>query len=56
MSIVGANDVGKSFLLRLLNLLLGATFQQLYSALTPAELRDPAQPLRVTVDLGHVSL
>jgi putative ATP-dependent endonuclease of OLD family len=30
LCIVGANDVGKSTMLRLLNLLLGATVQQLY--------------------------
>ena len=56
LCIVGANDVGKSSLLRLLNLLLGATVQQLYAALSPAELRDPEAPLRVTVDLGDLSL
>lgn len=56
LCIVGANDVGKSSLLRLLNLLLGGTVQQLYSALSPAELRDPEAPLRVAVDLGDLSL
>ena len=56
LCIVGANGVGKSSLLRLLNLLLGATVQQLYSALSPAELRDPEVPLRVAVDLGDLSL
>ena len=41
---VGANDVGKTSLLRLLNLLLGPA-AQLYQQLTTADLRDPAIPL-----------
>ncbi len=45
--IVGANDVGKSSLLRLLNLLLGSTVGQLYNLLSLKDLRDPAAAMRV---------
>lgn len=45
--IVGANDVGKSSILRLLNLLLGASTGTLYQELTPSDLRDSDQPLVV---------
>lgn len=45
--IVGANDVGKSSILRLLNLTLGASTAGLYRALTPTDLRNPEQPLIV---------
>src|SRR5690242_19013308 len=45
--IVGANDVGKSSILRLLNLLLGSSTAGLYQALKPSDLRDPAQALVV---------
>lgn len=47
--IVGANDVGKSSILRMLNLLLGTSTGGLYQALKPADLRDPEQPLVVDV-------
>lgn len=47
--IVGANDVGKSSILRMLNLLLGASTAGLYQALAPTDLRDPGQPLIVNV-------
>ncbi|WP_369815018.1 ATP-dependent endonuclease [Aeromicrobium sp. Leaf245] len=47
--IVGANDVGKSSILRMLNLLLGTSTAGLYQALKPADLRDPEQPLVVDV-------
>ena len=56
LCIVGANDAGKSSMLRLLNLLLGATVQQLYSTLSPAELGTPESPLRVSADLVDLSL
>lgn len=56
LCIVGANDVGKSSLLRLLNLLLGATVQQLYAALSPSDLREADKPLVVTADLTDLSL
>lgn len=45
--IVGANDVGKSSILRMLNLLLGTSTAGLYQALKPSDLRDLEQPLVV---------
>ena len=45
--IVGANDVGKSSILRMLDLLLGSSTAGLYRALTPADLRDDEQQLVV---------
>ena len=45
--IVGANDVGKSSILRLLNLLLGSSTAGLYRALSPGDLRDREQKLVV---------
>jgi putative ATP-dependent endonuclease of OLD family len=45
--IVGANDVGKSSILRMLNLLLGTGTAGLYQALKPSDLRDVEQPLVV---------
>lgn len=47
--IVGANDVGKSSILRMLNLTLGTSTAGLYQALTPGDLRDHEQPLVVDV-------
>jgi putative ATP-dependent endonuclease of OLD family len=52
--IVGANDVGKSSLLRMLNLTLGASAGQLYQQLTLADLQDPA--LELTCDVIMDSL
>lgn len=45
--IVGANDVGKSSILRLLNLLLGSSTGGLYQALGPGDLRNHDEPLVV---------
>ena len=45
--IVGANDVGKSSILRMLNLLLGTSTAGVYQALTPGDLRDTEQQLVV---------
>ncbi len=45
--IVGANDVGKSSILRMLNLLLGTSTAGIYQALEPGDLRDPEYPLVV---------
>ncbi|MGV9482197.1 ATP-dependent nuclease [Gordonia aichiensis] len=45
--IVGANDVGKSSILRMLNLLLGTSTAGLYQALKPGDLRDQEQRLVV---------
>lgn len=50
--LVGPNDVGKSSVLRCLNLLLGASTAQLYLGLSPDDLRDPALPLVVEADLA----
>lgn len=47
--IVGANDVGKSSILRILNLTLGTSTTGLYQALTPGDLRDPDKPMVVSV-------
>ena len=47
--IVGANDVGKSSILRLLHLTLGASTASLYQSLSPSDLRDREQPLVVGV-------
>lgn len=46
--IVGANDVGKSSILRLLNLLLGTSTAGLYQAIMSGDLRDPERPLVVS--------
>ncbi|MFY2790278.1 ATP-dependent nuclease [Rhodococcus sp. MALMAid1271] len=45
--IVGANDVGKSSILRMLNLLLGTSTAAIYQALKLSDLRDVEQPLVV---------
>ena len=50
--IVGANDVGKTSILRLLNLLMGATAGQLYSALTLDDLTERAKPIVVEVEFA----
>jgi len=49
--IVGANDVGKTSILRLLNLLLGASVQSLYQSLGPNEISDDAEALVVSARL-----
>jgi putative ATP-dependent endonuclease of OLD family len=49
--IVGANDVGKTSVFRLLNNLLGATVQQLYQSLSLADLRASDETLVVTARL-----
>lgn len=43
--LVGPNDVGKSSLLRCVDLLLGASTAALYSRVTAVDLRDKTQPL-----------
>ena len=43
--LVGPNDVGKSSLIRCLDLLLGASVAQLYARISAADFRDPALPL-----------
>lgn len=42
--LVGANDVGKSSLLRCLDLLMGASTAQLYSRITSDDFRDCGSP------------
>ena len=52
--LVGANDVGKSSLLRCLDLLLGASTAQLYARITPDDVRDPEQPFVVEAELAGI--
>lgn len=52
MVLVGPNDVGKSSLLRCLDLILGASNAQLYSRITIEDLRDPKAPLVIEADLA----
>ena len=47
--LVGPNDVGKSSVLRCLDLVLRATTAQLYGRITTADLRNPDEPLVVSV-------
>lgn len=49
--LVGANDVGKSSLLRCLNLLLGASTAQLYSHISAADFRATDQPFVIEATL-----
>jgi putative ATP-dependent endonuclease of OLD family len=49
--IVGANDVGKTTILRLLNLLLSGSVQQMYQAISAADIRDETQVLSVVARL-----
>lgn len=53
--LVGANDVGKTSLLRFLHLLLGATTQQLFQGITVGDIRDPAEPLLCRAVLENFS-
>jgi putative ATP-dependent endonuclease of the OLD family len=55
MVLVGPNDVGKSSVLRCLDLLLGASTAQLYQRLTPDDFREPEQPLIVEADLADLT-
>lgn len=50
--IVGANDVGKSSILRMLNLALGASTAALYQRLSKSDLADRDSPLVVDVTLA----
>lgn len=49
--LVGANDVGKSSLLRAIDLVLGASTAQLYANLSVDDFRDSEQELRFEVEL-----
>lgn len=53
--LVGPNNVGKSALLRCLDLLLGSSTAQLYQLIVPADFRDPAEPLEIRADLGELT-
>ncbi|MCL5947554.1 MAG: AAA family ATPase [Actinobacteria bacterium] len=53
--LVRANEVGKSSILRCLDLLLGASTAQLYGTLTSSDLLDPTFPLTIEVDLHDFS-
>ncbi|MFE4948661.1 ATP-dependent endonuclease [Leifsonia sp. NPDC056665] len=53
--LVGANDVGKSSLLRALDLVLGASTAQLYANLSVDDFRDSTQELRFEVELAEFS-
>lgn len=54
--LIGPNDVGKSSLLRFLDLILGASTAQLYSSITADDLRDVASPLLIEVELQDFSV
>ena len=53
--LVGPNDVGKSSLLRCLDLLLGATTAQLYSRITADDLRERELPMIVEAHLADLT-
>ena len=55
MVLIGPNDVGKSSLLRCLDLLLGASTGQLYNQITPEDLRESGRPFVVEADLCEFS-
>lgn len=51
--LVGANDVGKSSLLRIIDLTLGASVAQLYSNIAVEDFRDLSEPLIVEIELSN---
>ncbi len=53
--LVGPNDVGKSSVLRCLDLCLGASSAQLYSSISDQDFRDTSQPLVVQVRMSDFS-
>jgi putative ATP-dependent endonuclease of OLD family len=53
--LVGANDVGKSSLLRCLDLLLGSPASQLYGRISADDIRDPAVPFAVEATLSDLT-
>jgi putative ATP-dependent endonuclease of OLD family len=53
--LVGANDVGKSSLLRCLDLVFGSSTAQLYAQITSDDFRDKDQPFIIEVDLDGFS-
>jgi putative ATP-dependent endonuclease of the OLD family len=52
MVLVGPNDVGKSSVLRCLDLLLGASTAQLYQRIVADDFRDREQPVIIEADLA----
>ena len=54
--LVGANDVGKSSLLRCIQLVLGASTSQLYSQITSDDFRAPDQDLVIEVALDDFTV
>lgn len=54
--LVGANDVGKSSLLRCLDLTLGSSAAQLYARITPEDFRDATLPFLVEVMLTDLTV
>ncbi|UUA89054.1 AAA family ATPase [Corynebacterium genitalium ATCC 33030] len=53
--LVGANDVGKSSLLRVIDLALGASVAQLYASLSVDDLRDTTESMVVEIELTGFS-
>ncbi|QSB23680.1 ATP-dependent nuclease [Curtobacterium sp. 24E2] len=53
--LVGANDVGKSSLMRCLDFAIGSTTAQLYARVSRSDFRDPAEPLVVEVEFRHLT-
>lgn len=51
--LVGSNDVGKSSLLRCLDLLLGASTAALYSRVEKEDFADPTKPFVIEADLAN---
>lgn len=54
--LVGPNDVGKSSLLRCLDLLLGANTAQMYSRITTDDFRDEAQPFFIEATITDLDV
>lgn len=53
--LVGANDVGKSSLLRVIDLALGASVAQLYASLSVDDLRVTTEPMVIEIELTGFS-
>lgn len=54
--LIGPNDVGKSSILRCLNLALGLSTSQLYGALSQSDLREVAVPMSIEVTFEELSI
>jgi len=54
--LVGPNDVGKSSVLRCLDLVLGASTAQLYNRISADDFTDVTQPLVIEVVLGNLTV